>query len=178
MFVRNFQLLRMFEHIDLTIINLHPESSHVGKAHTIKGLRKHARRSPGIVHYRYTHFFLRLREGKPPKHYYPPPPTGHQKMEDTLNQLRERRIVYGLWRFLCKDYGRLKALSVRNDLKWIKFFRTYLSNFCFAVPSLLRSLYLVTGNAQQMVKWFWFNPHICENWNFLRKSRISVIYLP
>ena len=47
-------------------------------------------------HYRYVHYFVRLREGRPPKHYYPPPPTGNEKMEEYITEKRRRRIVLTL----------------------------------------------------------------------------------
>jgi large subunit ribosomal protein L22 len=76
--------------------NLWIEDSFVRKAKTIKGVRKHARSRFGVIHYRYTHYFLRLREGRPPKHYYPPRPTGNEMLEDYLQRLRDRRIIHGL----------------------------------------------------------------------------------
>ena len=68
----------------------------MGKGQVVKGLRKHMGPRYGIVHYRYVHYFVRLREGRPPKHYYPPPPTGHEKMEEYITEKRRRRIVLTL----------------------------------------------------------------------------------
>ncbi|XP_055894403.1 39S ribosomal protein L22, mitochondrial-like isoform X2 [Biomphalaria glabrata] len=62
----------------------------------VKGLRRHARARYGIIQYRYTNFFVRLREGKPPKHYYPPEMTGNELMERYIQKQRERRLLYGL----------------------------------------------------------------------------------
>ncbi|KAH9499456.1 54S ribosomal protein L22, mitochondrial [Bulinus truncatus] len=62
----------------------------------VKGLRRHARARHGIIQYRYTNYFLRLREGKPPKDYYPPEMTGNELMENYIKKQRERRILYGL----------------------------------------------------------------------------------
>lgn len=73
--------------------NLWIEDSFVRKAKTLKGMRKHARMRFGVIHYRYSHYFLRLREGRPPKHYYPPRPTGHEMVQGYLDQLRNRRIL-------------------------------------------------------------------------------------
>ncbi|XP_070198186.1 large ribosomal subunit protein uL22m-like isoform X2 [Littorina saxatilis] len=70
--------------------------SFVGKGRVVKGIRKHMGPRYGIVHYRYVHYFVRLREGKPPKHYYPPPPTGHDKMEEYIREQRQRRIISSL----------------------------------------------------------------------------------
>jgi len=72
------------------------EDSFVGKAKTIKGLRKHARMRFGIIHYRYTHYFVRLREGRPPQHYYPPRPTGNEMLQEYLERLRKRRVFHSL----------------------------------------------------------------------------------
>jgi large subunit ribosomal protein L22 len=66
------------------------------RAHTVKGLRKQYRRQPAILSYRYSHYILRLREGRPPEHYYPRRMTGHEKMADYLNQLRERKVYHSL----------------------------------------------------------------------------------
>lgn len=68
----------------------------MGKAHTVKGFRKGARMRFGIVNYRYSHFFICLREGSPPVHYYPPPETGHQKLEQHIKSLRDRTIIRAL----------------------------------------------------------------------------------
>jgi hypothetical protein len=71
--------------------------SFVGKGQVIKGLRKHMGPRIGIVHYRYVHYFVRLREGRPPKHYYPPPLTGYEKMAEYVKEQRGRRIRMSLW---------------------------------------------------------------------------------
>jgi len=72
------------------------EDSFVQKAETVKGFRKHARLKFGIIHYRYTHYLVRLREGRPPKHYYPPRPTGNEMLQEYLERLRQRRIYHSL----------------------------------------------------------------------------------
>ncbi|CAL1275796.1 unnamed protein product [Larinioides sclopetarius] len=72
--------------------NLWVAQSFVGKALIIKGLRKHARMRFGVVHYRYCHYFVRLVEGPPPKHYYKPELTGDEKLEEYFAELRARRI--------------------------------------------------------------------------------------
>lgn len=66
------------------------------KGITIKGLRAHGRGRFGIIHYRYSNYFVRLREGRPPKHYYPPEKTGHEMMEEYLKDQRARKIILGL----------------------------------------------------------------------------------
>jgi len=72
------------------------EDSFVRKAKTIYGVRKHARMRFGTIHYRYTHYFVRLREGRPPQHYYPPRPNGNEMMQEYLEFLRGRRIFHSL----------------------------------------------------------------------------------
>ncbi|XP_025088290.1 39S ribosomal protein L22, mitochondrial-like [Pomacea canaliculata] len=70
--------------------------SFVGKGVVVKGLRKHRGPRFGIVHYRYCHYFVRLREGKPPKYYYAPPKTGFEKMEEYIQKHRQKKILLGL----------------------------------------------------------------------------------
>ncbi|GIY89892.1 39S ribosomal protein L22, mitochondrial [Caerostris darwini] len=72
--------------------NLWVAQSFVGKSIIVKGLRKHARMRFGVVHYRYCHYFVRLVEGPPPKHYYKPELTGNEKLEEYFAELRSRRI--------------------------------------------------------------------------------------
>ncbi|CAE1246593.1 RP-L22 [Acanthosepion pharaonis] len=66
------------------------------KGVVVKGLRKHRGPRYGIVHYKYSHFYVRLREGSPPKHYYPPQMTGNEKLHEYLENQRSRRIVFSL----------------------------------------------------------------------------------
>ncbi|KAJ8297765.1 hypothetical protein KUTeg_024296 [Tegillarca granosa] len=73
--------------------NLWIESSNTGKGKVVKGITK---KNPGIIHYRYSHYFVRLREGTPPKDYYPRRPTGYEKMEDYIKEQRSRRIKFDL----------------------------------------------------------------------------------
>ncbi|KAH8028155.1 hypothetical protein HPB51_013659 [Rhipicephalus microplus] len=44
---------------------------------------------------RYCHYFVRLVEGPPPEHYYDPPLTPQQKLEEFIQELRDRRVKYG-----------------------------------------------------------------------------------
>jgi large subunit ribosomal protein L22 len=76
--------------------NLWIEDSFVRRAKTVYGLRRHAKQRYGRIHYRYTHYFLRLREGRPPKYYYPPRPTGHEMVAGYLEALRQRTIQKSL----------------------------------------------------------------------------------
>jgi len=68
----------------------------VGKAKIVYGVRKHARMRFGTIHYRYTHYFVRLREGRPPQHYFPPRPDGNEMLQEYLERLRQRRIYQSL----------------------------------------------------------------------------------
>ncbi|XP_037575598.1 39S ribosomal protein L22, mitochondrial [Dermacentor silvarum] len=75
--------------------NLWVAESFCNKAVTIKGIRRHARAKLGTIHYRYCHYFVRLVEGPPPEHYYDPPLTPSQKLEEFIQELRDRRVKYG-----------------------------------------------------------------------------------
>lgn len=67
------------------------------KAMIIKGIRRHARGRIGIVHYRYCHYFVRLEEGKPPKHYYQSAPkTREEWLEEWMKQMHARKIYNSL----------------------------------------------------------------------------------
>lgn len=71
--------------------------SMVGKGAVIKGLRRHARKRPGIIEYFHCHYFVRLEEGTPPKHYYQNvPKEPHEQLEDWLKQMRQRKIIKSL----------------------------------------------------------------------------------
>ncbi|KAJ8949681.1 hypothetical protein NQ314_008142 [Rhamnusium bicolor] len=63
----------------------------------IKGIRRHARSRFGVVEYFHCHYFVRLEEGKPPKHYYmPTPKQPHEQLEDWLKSMRKRKITNSL----------------------------------------------------------------------------------
>lgn len=67
------------------------------KGRVIKGVRRHARSRFGTVHYVHCHYFARLEEGKPPKHYYQPyPKEPHEQLEDWLANMRKRKIINSL----------------------------------------------------------------------------------
>lgn len=76
--------------------NLFAGDSFTGKGRVIKGFRKHRGPRYGIIHYRYCHYFVRLREGQPPKYYYAAPLTGHEKMESYIKEQRKRKIINAL----------------------------------------------------------------------------------
>lgn len=61
---------------------------------TIKGIRRHARGRMGEVRYQYSHYFVRLEEGKPPKDYYKHNPlTPQQQLDKWMEQMRKRKII-------------------------------------------------------------------------------------
>lgn len=76
--------------------NLWVAESFVGKGNVIKGIRRHARGRMGTVEYFHCHYFVRLEEGEPPKHYYTAPKEPHEQLEDWLAQMRQRRIINSL----------------------------------------------------------------------------------
>ena len=77
--------------------NLWIAESFVGKAHTVKSLRKHRGYRFGKITYGYIHYFVCLREGKPPKDYYTPvTKTGNEHIESYIEKMRNRRISYTL----------------------------------------------------------------------------------
>ncbi|XP_012531871.1 39S ribosomal protein L22, mitochondrial [Monomorium pharaonis] len=77
--------------------NLWIAESFCTKGIVIKGIRRHARGRPGTVHYRYCHYFVRLEEGPPPKHYYLPyPKTGEELLQKWLKEMHMRKIPNSL----------------------------------------------------------------------------------
>ncbi|KAL6267429.1 hypothetical protein P5V15_000505 [Pogonomyrmex californicus] len=77
--------------------NLWVAESFSTKGIVIKGLRRHARARKGIVHYRYCHYFVRLEEGSPPKHYFLPyPKTGEELLDDWMKQMHLRKVPNSL----------------------------------------------------------------------------------
>ncbi|KAH8304130.1 hypothetical protein KR059_001031 [Drosophila kikkawai] len=76
--------------------NLWIAESFVGKGRVFKGMRRHARGRFGHVEYKHCHYFVRLEEGEPPKHYYQEPQTPEQQYEHWLEQMRSRKIINSL----------------------------------------------------------------------------------
>lgn len=74
--------------------NLWVAESFVTKGVVIQGMRRHARARMGKVEYFHCHYFVRLEEGTPPKHYYPfkRELTGSELLENWLQQMRRRKI--------------------------------------------------------------------------------------
>lgn len=60
----------------------------------VKGVRKHARLRVGTVKYRYVSYFVRLEEGKPPKHYYEHnrKKSPRELLEDFIKEHRSKRL--------------------------------------------------------------------------------------
>jgi large subunit ribosomal protein L22 len=59
-------------------------------------MRRHARKRPGSVHYKHCHYFVRLEEGKPPAHYYAPPKSGEEMLENWMAEMKQRKIIHSL----------------------------------------------------------------------------------
>ncbi|EFN84227.1 39S ribosomal protein L22, mitochondrial [Harpegnathos saltator] len=73
--------------------NLWVAESFATKGVVIKGLRRHAKVRAGVIHYRYTHYFVRLEEGPPPKYYYLPyPKSGEELLNNWLENMKKRKI--------------------------------------------------------------------------------------
>ena len=68
------------------------------KGLVVKGVRRHARMRFGEIRYFYSHYFVRLVEGKPPKHYFKEfrHMDGNERIKHYVDNLRARRIDYGL----------------------------------------------------------------------------------
>ncbi|XP_038213197.1 39S ribosomal protein L22, mitochondrial [Zerene cesonia] len=74
--------------------NLWIAESFSGKGPVMKGIRRHARGRLGEVRYKYSHYFVRLEEGKPPEDYYKKNPLKpQQQLDKWLEQMRMRKII-------------------------------------------------------------------------------------
>lgn len=77
--------------------NLWVVESYCGKGVYFKGVRRHGRGRVGHVEYKHCHYFVKLEEGPPPKHYYLPyPKTPEQQLDDWMETMRKRKIVNSL----------------------------------------------------------------------------------
>ncbi|CAK9797208.1 39S ribosomal protein L22, mitochondrial [Anthophora plagiata] len=73
--------------------NLWVAESFATKGIVIKGIRRHAKQRVGIVHYRYTNYYVRLEEGKPPKEYYVKPrQAGDEMLKEWMESMHRRKI--------------------------------------------------------------------------------------
>jgi len=66
--------------------------SFVGKGQHFKGMRRHARMRMGEIRYQFNHYYIKLEEGKPPKHFYDPKPTGDEMLQKWMEHMRSRHI--------------------------------------------------------------------------------------
>ncbi|CAK1578307.1 unnamed protein product [Parnassius mnemosyne] len=74
--------------------NLWVAESFANKGMVVKGVRRHARGRMGEVRYTYSHYFVRLEEGKPPKDYYKINAlTPQEQLDAWLEQMRKRKII-------------------------------------------------------------------------------------
>lgn len=76
--------------------NLWVAESFVGKGRVFKGVRRHGRGRMGRVEYKHCHYFVRLEEGEPPKHYYQKPQTPEDQFNKWMEQMRKRKIIHSL----------------------------------------------------------------------------------
>jgi large subunit ribosomal protein L22 len=77
--------------------NLWVAESFNGRGYMLKGLRRHARGRPGVIEYKHTHYFVRLEEGKPPKHFYlPHPMTPVEQLSKWMDEMRKRKVINSL----------------------------------------------------------------------------------
>lgn len=76
--------------------NMWIADSYSTKGFVVKGIRKHARMRFGEVRYFHCHYFVTLVEGPPPPYWYEPVLTGNDRLQKYINNLRERRIQFGL----------------------------------------------------------------------------------
>ena len=86
----------LFFHLLLICVFLLTEHCFALRAGVIHGARKGCRGRMSIIRYRYSHFCVRLREGRPPKQYYPGLQTGDQKLKEYLQNLRNRTVFRSL----------------------------------------------------------------------------------
>ncbi|XP_050342146.1 39S ribosomal protein L22, mitochondrial [Nymphalis io] len=88
------QKLAVSEHNVEFKSNLWIAESFSGKGMVVKGIRRHARGRIGEVRYQYSHYFVRLEEGKPPQDYYKRNPlTPQQQLEKWMESMRKRKIT-------------------------------------------------------------------------------------
>lgn len=77
--------------------NLWVAESFATKGVVIKGLRRHAKGRIGRIKYRHCNYYVRLEEGKPPKHYYANvPKTGEELLQEWMDRMHERKVKNSL----------------------------------------------------------------------------------
>uniref|UniRef100_T1IIB9 Large ribosomal subunit protein uL22m n=1 Tax=Strigamia maritima TaxID=126957 RepID=T1IIB9_STRMM len=73
--------------------NLWVADSFCSKGHIFKGLRRHSRARWGEIRYNYMHYYVKLQEGLPPKHYCDTyQRDGNEKLEEFLKNHRQKFI--------------------------------------------------------------------------------------
>ncbi|KAF5302285.1 hypothetical protein FQA39_LY10324, partial [Lamprigera yunnana] len=74
--------------------NMWVAESFVGKGVVIKGIKRHSKGKIGRIEYFHCHYFVRLEEGIPPKHYYQSAPKEpNEQLDEWLKQMRKRKIT-------------------------------------------------------------------------------------
>ncbi|BES99959.1 ribosomal protein, L22 [Nesidiocoris tenuis] len=77
--------------------NLWIAESNSFKGPVVKGLRRHARMRFGVVEYRYSNYYVRLEEGKPPENYYGRPSREREVLlNEWLDKIKSRKITHSL----------------------------------------------------------------------------------
>ncbi|XP_021364103.1 39S ribosomal protein L22, mitochondrial-like isoform X2 [Mizuhopecten yessoensis] len=71
--------------------NLWIEESFVNKAKKMKAMG-----GSKVITVNSCHYYVRISEGKPPKHYFEPVKTGYQQMEEYIKSQRARKIKWSL----------------------------------------------------------------------------------
>lgn len=90
--VQNLKYPESLNTDDIFFFCIIPAESFAGKGVVIKGIRRHARMRVGKVSYRYTHYFVRLEEGEPPKDFYGKERDPDDLLEKWINNKRNRKF--------------------------------------------------------------------------------------
>lgn len=90
--------LTNFPSFNFIVINFHVSAeSFMSKGKFFKGVRRHARSRRGLVEYKHVHYFVRLEEGEPPKHYYlPHPQSPEEQLDKWIDEMRNRKVINSL----------------------------------------------------------------------------------
>lgn len=76
--------------------NLWVSYSTATNALKVKGMRKHMGTRMGIVNYKYSHYYVRLEEGKPPVDYKAKADTYEARAKAHIERLRNRSIYLSI----------------------------------------------------------------------------------
>ena len=81
-----------FEHAS----NMWVAESFANQAFIHKGYRRHARMRIGMIKYRFSNYYVKLEEGKPPKDYYEykKKRSPHEMLQDYITEHRNKRIFF------------------------------------------------------------------------------------